>query len=150
MAGIDLTHVPYRGAGPALTDVVAGQVQVMFASSASSLPHVRSGRLRALGISSTRRSSVAPDIPTVAESGVPGFEAVTIFGLVAPANTPRDIIELLNAAIHKAMRMPEVGESLKTLGADVALSTPEGFGNVLESEVRRWGELVRALKLQVE
>ena len=115
MAGIDLTHVPYRGAGPALTDVVAGQVQVMFASSASSLPHVRSGRLRALGISSTRRSSVAPDIPTVAESGVPGFEAVTIFGLVAPANTPRDIIELLNAAIHKAMRMPEVGESLETL-----------------------------------
>jgi tripartite-type tricarboxylate transporter receptor subunit TctC len=122
----------------------------MFSSSASALPHVRSGRLRALGISSTKRSAVAPEIPTIAESGVPGFEAVTIFGLVAPANTPRTIVELLNAAVNKAMRIPEVGESMKTLGADVAVSTPEGFGSVIESEIKRWGELVRALKLQIE
>jgi tripartite-type tricarboxylate transporter receptor subunit TctC len=150
MAGINLIHVPYRGAGPALGDVLAGQVQVMFSSSASALPHIRAGRLRALGISSTKRSAVAPEIPTIAESGVPGFEAVTIFGLVAPANTPRTIVELLNAAVNKAMRIPEVGESMKTLGADVAVSTPEGFGSVIESEIKRWGELVRALKLQVE
>ena len=150
MAGINLIHVPYRGAGPALTDVLAGQVQVMFSASASALPHVRSGRLRALGISSTRRSAAAPEIPTVAESGVPDFEAVIIFGLVAPANTPRPIIELLNAGVHKAMRIPEVVESLKTLGADVVLTTPEGFGNVVASEIKRWGELVRALNLQVE
>jgi len=150
MARINLNHVPYRGAGPALADVLAGQVQIMFSSSASALPHIRSGRLRALGISSMKRSEVAPDIPTIAESGVPGFEAVTIFGLVAPANTPRAIVELLNAAVHKAMGAAGVGESLKALGADVAVSTPEGFGSVIESEVKRWGELVRALKLQVE
>ena len=150
MAGINLTHVPYRGAGPALTDVLAGQVQVMFANSAPALPHIQAGRLRALGISSTKRSAIAPEIPTIAESGVPGYEAVTIFGLLAPANTPRAIIDLLNAAVHKAMRTPEVGESMKTLGADVVLTTPEEFGRVIEAEMKRWGELVRALKLQVE
>jgi tripartite-type tricarboxylate transporter receptor subunit TctC len=150
MAGINLTHVPYRGAGPALTDVLAGQVQVMFANSAPALPHIQAGRLRALGISSTKRSAVAPEIPTIAESGVPGYEAVTIFGLLTPANTPRAIIDLLNAAVHKAMRTPEVGESMKTLGADVVLTTPEEFGRVIEAEIKRWGELVRALKLQVE
>jgi tripartite-type tricarboxylate transporter receptor subunit TctC len=150
LAGINLTHVPYRGAGPALTDVLAGQVQVMFANSAPALPHIRAGRLRALGISSTKRSAVAPEIPTIAESGVPGYEAVTIFGLVAPANTPRPIIELLNAEVHKAMRAPEVGESMKALGAEVVLTTPEGFGSIVESEIKRWGELVRALKLQIE
>lgn len=150
MAGINLTHVPYRGAGPALTNVLAGQVQVMFANSAPALPHIRAARLRALGISSTKRSAVAPEIPTIAESGVPGFEAVTIFGLVAPANTPRAIIELLNAEVHKAMRVPGVGESMKTLGADVVLTTPEGFGSIVESEIKRWGELVRVLKLQIE
>jgi tripartite-type tricarboxylate transporter receptor subunit TctC len=150
MAGVNLTHVPYRGAGPALTDVLAGQVQVMFANSAPALPHIQAGRLRALGISSTKRSAIAPEIPTITESGVPGYEAVTIFGLLAPANTPRAIIDLLNAALHKAMRTPEVGESMKTLGADVVLTTPEEFGRVIEAEMKRWGELVRALKLQVE
>jgi tripartite-type tricarboxylate transporter receptor subunit TctC len=150
MAGITLTHVPYRGAGPALTDVLAGQVQVMFANSAPALPHVRSGRLRALGISSIKRSAIAPDIPTIAESGVPDFEAVTIFGLMAPASTPRAIIETLNGEVHKAMRSSEVGESMKTLGADVILTTPEGFGRVVESEIKRWGELVRTLNLKME
>ena len=150
MAGINLTHVPYRGAGPALTDVLAGQVQVMFASSAPAMPHIQSARLRALGISTTKRSAVAPDIPTIAESGVPGFEAITMFGLLAPANVPRAIIDTLNAAVHKVMRSPEVGDSLKALGADVVVTTPEEFGRVIESEMKRWGELVRALKLQVE
>lgn len=150
MAGINVTHVPYRGAGPALADVLAGQVPVMFANSAPALPHIRSGRLRALGVSSTKRSAVAPEIPTISESGVRGYEAVTLFGLLAPANTPRTIIDLLNAEVHKAMRTPEVGESMKALGADVVLTTPEGFGSVLEIEVKRWGELVRALNLQVE
>ena len=150
MAGIDLNHVPYRGAGPALTDVLAGQVQVMFANSAPALPQLRSGRLRALGISSMKRSAVAPEIPTITESGVTGFEAITIFGLVAPANTPRPVIELLNAEVHKAMRTREVGESMKALGEDVVLTTPEGFGKVVEAEVKRWGELVRALNLRIE
>jgi tripartite-type tricarboxylate transporter receptor subunit TctC len=150
MAGVKLNHIPYRGAGPALGDVLAGQVQVMFANAAPALPHIRSGRLRALGISSPKRSAVAPDIPTVAEAGVPGYEAVTVFGMVAPANTPKAVIDQLNAEIHKAMRTPEVGESLKALGGDAVLTTPEGFGNVLASEIRRWGELVQALNLKVE
>jgi len=150
MAGINLTHVPYRGAGPALTDVLAGQVQVMFASSAPAMPHIHAGRLRALGISTVKRSAVAPDIPTVAESGVPGYEAITVFGLLAPASVPRAIIDTLNAAVGKAMRSPEVGESLKALGADAAVTTPEEFARIIEAEMKRWGELVRALKLQVE
>ena len=150
MAGINLTHVPYRGAGPALTDVLAGQVQVMFASSAPSLPHIRAGRLRALGISSTQRSTVAPDIPTIAEAGVPGYEAVTIFGLLAPANTPRAIIDTLNGAVRKAMSAPEVADNLKALGADIVVSAPEEFGRVVEAEIKRWGELVQALKLKVD
>lgn len=150
MAGINLTHVPYRGAGPALTDVLAGQVQVMFASSAPAMPHIRAGRLRALGISTEKRSAVAPEIPTIAESGVPGYEAITIFGLLAPAQVPRAIIDTLNSAVGKAMRSPEVGESLKALGADAAVTTPDEFGRILEAEMKRWGELVRALKLQVE
>jgi tripartite-type tricarboxylate transporter receptor subunit TctC len=150
MAGINLTHVPYKGAGPALVDVVAGQVPVMFSSSAPSLPHVRSGRLRALGVSSPQRSAVAPDIPTIAESGVAGYEAVVIFGLVAPAKTPRALIELLNSAAHKAMRTPEAGDSMKTLGGDVVLTTPDGFGGVIESEIKRWSGLVRSLNLRVE
>ena len=149
-AGINLNHVPYRGAGPALTDVLAGQVQVMFANSAPALPQLRAGRLRSLGISGMKRSPVAPEIPTIAESGVPGFETVTIFGLLAPANTPRPVINLLNAEVHKAMRAPDIGESMKALGEDVMLTTPEGFGSVVESEVKRWGELVRALNLRIE
>jgi len=150
MADINLNHVPYRGAGPALTDVVAGQVQVMFASSAPALPQIRSGRLRPLGISSLKRSAIAPEIPTIEESGLPGFEAITIFGLVAPAKTPPSIVELLNSAVHKAMRGQDVEDSLKTLGADVAVSTPGAFGDLIQSEAKRWGELVRALNLQVE
>jgi tripartite-type tricarboxylate transporter receptor subunit TctC len=150
MAGINLTHVPYKGAGLALLDVVSGQVPVMFASSAPSLPYVHSGRLRALGISSTRRSAVAPEIPTVAESGVPDFYADSFFGLLAPARTPRSVIDLLNAEAHKAMRIPEVAERMKNLGADVVLGTPEDFGRVIESEMKRWGDLVRALNLRVE
>ena len=150
MAGIDINHVPYRGAGPALTDVLAGQVQVMFANSAPALPQLRSGRLRALGISSLKRSAVAPEIPTIAESGVPGYEAVTVFGLIAPSNTPRAIIEFLNAEVHKAMRTPAVSASMKTLGEDIVLTTPEGFGSVIEADVKRWGELVRALNLRIE
>jgi len=150
MADINLNHVPYRGAGPALTDVLAGQVQLMFASSAPALPQIRSGRLRPLGISSLKRSKVAPEIPTIEESGLPGFEAITIFGLVAPAKTPPSIVELLNSAVHKAMRSQDVEDSLKTLGADVALGTPGAFGNLIQSEAQRWGEFVRALNLQVE
>ena len=130
--------------------VLAGQVQVMFASSAPAMPHIHAGRLRALGISTVKRSAVAPDIPTVAESGVPGYEAITVFGLLAPASVPRAIIDTLNAAVGKAMRSPEVGESLKALGADAAVTTPEEFARIIEAEMKRWGELVRALKLQVE
>jgi tripartite-type tricarboxylate transporter receptor subunit TctC len=122
----------------------------MFASSAPALPHIRSGRLRALGISSPQRSIVAPDIPTVAESGVAGYEAVVIFGLLAPAKTPRPVIELLNEEAHKAMRTPEAGESMKALGGDVVLTTPDGFGRVIEAEVKRWSGLVRNLNLRVE
>ena len=150
MAGINLTHVPYKGAGLALLDVVSGQVPVMFASSAPSLPYVLAGRLRALGISSTRRSAIEPEIPTVAESGVPDFYADSFFGLLAPARTPRSVIDILNAEAHKAMRIPEVAERMKNLGADVVLGTPADFGRVIESEMKRWGDLVRALNLRVE
>jgi tripartite-type tricarboxylate transporter receptor subunit TctC len=150
MAKIDLNHVPYKGAGPALADVVAGQVQVMFANSAPALPHVRSGRLRALAISSMKRSPVAPDIPTVAESGYPGYQSDAVFGLVAPARTPPPIIDRISGDIRKAMVGSDAGERVKALGAELVVVGPAEWGRTLEGEMKRWGDLVRALGLKVE
>ena len=150
MAGIDLREIPYKGAGPALAAVVGGEAALVFGNALTVKPHIQAGRVRALGIASAQRSVAAPELPTIAESGVPGYRADAILGMLAPAKTPRPVIELLNAEVHKAMRAPEMTERMKSLGVDVALSTPEGFGQVIESEMQRWGKLIHKLGLKIE
>jgi tripartite-type tricarboxylate transporter receptor subunit TctC len=150
MAGIDLREIPYKGAGPALAAVVGGEAALVFGNALTVKPHIQSGRVRALGIASAQRSVAAPELPTIAESGVPGYRADAILGMLAPAKTPRPVIELLNAEVHKAMRAPEMTERMKSLGVDVALTTPEGFGQVIESEMQRWGKLIRKLGLKID
>ena len=150
MAGVKLREIPFKGAGPALVAVLSGEVMAVFGNALTVKPHIHSGRLRALGIASTGRSASAPEIPTIAESGVPGFRADAVLGLLAPARTPRAIIETLNAEVHKAMRQPDTVEAMRGMAVDIELSTPEEFGRLIESEMQRWGKLVRALNLKVE
>jgi tripartite-type tricarboxylate transporter receptor subunit TctC len=150
MAGVELREIPYKGAGPALTAVVTGEAALVFGNALTVRPHIQSGRIRALGIASAQRSVAAPELPTIAESGVPGYRADAILGMLAPAKTPRPVVQLLNAEVHKAMRSPELAERMKGLGVDVVLTTPEEFGRVIESEMDRWGKLIRKLGLKVE
>ncbi len=150
MAGIRMREIPYRGAGPALAAVLGGQVALVFGNALTVKPHILSGRLRALGVAGTKRSAAAPGVPTIAESGLPGYSADAMLGMLAPARTPRAVIDLLNAEAHKALRTPEMAEAMKNVGVDVVLSTPEEFGRMIEAEMQRWGKLVRALNLKLE
>jgi tripartite-type tricarboxylate transporter receptor subunit TctC len=150
MAGVKLREIPYKGAGPALLAVVSGESSAVFGNALTVKPHIQSGRLRALGIASQKRSPSAPEIPTIAESGVPGFHADAVLGVLVPARTARAIVERLNAEIHKTMRKEGAVDAMRNVGVDIALSTPEAFGRVIESEMERWGRLVRRLKLKVE
>jgi tripartite-type tricarboxylate transporter receptor subunit TctC len=150
MAGVKLREIPFKGAGPALIATLSGEVAVDFGNALTVKPHMQSGRLRALGIASPKRSESFPDLPTIAESGVPGYRADAMLGFLAPVNTPRAIIDLLNAEAHKAMRRPDTLETMRSMAVDIALSTPEEFGRLIESEMQRWGKLVRALNLKAE
>ena len=150
MAGVKLREIPYKGAGPALLAVLSGESALVFGNALTVKPHIESGKLRALGIASAKRSASAPEMPTIAEAGVPGFHADAVLGLLAPARTPRTIIERLNAEVHKTMRRPGAVDAMRSMGVEIALSTPEEFGRVIESEMKRWGKLVRALDLKVQ
>jgi tripartite-type tricarboxylate transporter receptor subunit TctC len=143
-ANVNMTHVPYRGSGPALSDLIGGQVQLMFANVPGTLQHVKAGKLRVLAATGDRRASSLPDVPTIAESGLPGFQAATWFGVLAPAGTPKDIVAKLNAEIGKALASPELVEHLRSEGADVVGGTPEQFRAFLRSEIDRWGPVVKA------
>jgi tripartite-type tricarboxylate transporter receptor subunit TctC len=144
MAGVDLLHVPYKGAAPAVNDVLGGQVNVLFADVAAILPQVKSGKVKALGIGSAHRFSGLPDVPTIAESGVPGFEGGGFLGLVAPAGTPRDAIAALNAAALKSLAMPDVNERLNALASPPVGESPEYFGKFLRGEIDKWARVIRA------
>ncbi|MCC7485407.1 MAG: tripartite tricarboxylate transporter substrate binding protein [Burkholderiales bacterium] len=150
MAGVKLREIPYKGAGPALLAVVTGESQAVFGNALTVKPHIRSGRLRVLGIASAKRSVSAPEVPTIAEAGVPGYHAEAVLGLLAPARTPRPIIDALNAEVHKTMRAPAAVEAMRGMSVDIELSTPEEFGRLIESEIGRWGKVIRALKLSVQ
>jgi tripartite-type tricarboxylate transporter receptor subunit TctC len=150
MAKVKLREIPFKGAGPALIAVLSGEVAVVFGNALTVKPHIQSGRLRALGIASAKRSPSAPEMPTIAEAGVPGYRADAVLGLLAPARTPRPIIETLNAEVHKAMRLPDTVEAMRSMAVDIELSTPEEFGRLIESEMLRWGKVIRALNLRVE
>ncbi len=142
-AGIKLSHVPYRGGAQALTDVIGGQVPLVALNALEVLPQVKSGKLRVLAVLSASRSSVLPDVPTIAESGYPGFEASVWYGLIAPAATPKSVIAQLNAATQKALQSVEVRDRLTSAGGEVAPGTPEAFGAYLHAERLRYDKLIR-------
>ena len=143
-AGIFVAHIPYRGSVPSITDLLGGQVDATFTGAPALLPHIRSGRLRALAVSSSARLSQLPEVPTVAESGYPGFDADQWYGLVAPAGTPAERVARLNAAVNQALAMPEVAQQLATEGALPNPATPQAFAALIEREIPRWREVVRA------
>lgn len=145
-----MVHVPYRGGAPALTDLVAGRVQVMFANIHEALPHVREGRLRALAVTSRGRAPQLPDLPTVEESGLPGFDTVVWNGVAAPAGTPPEIIARLNREIGAALRSPLVLARFGDLGMTPAGGTPEAFGELIARESARWGDLARRINLKLD
>lgn len=144
MAGLDMTHVPYKGSAPALTDVIGGQVNLMFDAGVSALPQVRAGKLRALAVTSAVRSSSTPELPTVAEAGnLPGYEAVIWFGLVAPAGTPREIVTRLSQEVAKITRVPALRERFAPQGVELSASAPEAFAEFIKSEIPKWGKVLR-------
>jgi tripartite-type tricarboxylate transporter receptor subunit TctC len=150
MAGIPVTHIPYKGAGPALVDVLAGQVHYMFANILSSLPYVRQGRLKALGVTSARRSPVAPDIPTISEAGVKGYEVTSWYGVLAPAGTPAPILAKLNTEINRTMKSPEMHDWLSHDGASAVAETPDQFAKYIAHEIGRWRKVVKEAHVQVQ
>jgi len=142
MAGVKLTHIPYKGAAPATIDLLAGQVSLMFNNMLSAMPHVKSGKLRAVAVTSAKRSSAVPELPTVAET-IPGFEASGWYGAFAPAATPREIIAKLNGEINRLMRQPDVAQRLAGDGVEAVTMTPAEFGTYLHSEIVKWGKVVK-------
>jgi tripartite-type tricarboxylate transporter receptor subunit TctC len=143
MARIDLIHVPYKGTGPAVIDLLSGQAKVMFGGMIGTLTHVKSGRLKAVAVSSAKRSPVAPDLPTVAESGFPGYEAATWYGVLAPAGTPAPIVKKLNTEIIATLNHPELKQRMAGQGADPAPTTPEEFAAYIKTEVSKWAKVVK-------
>ena len=143
-AGIRLRHVPYKGAAQAMTDLMGGNIDLYMSSVPTLLGHVRNGKLRAIAITSAKRAAQLPDTHTLAEAGYKGFDAVTWFGILAPAGTPAPIVAQLNKAINAALKLPDVAEKLRSEGGDVLGGTPEQFSQLLRSEVPRWGKIVKA------
>ena len=142
-AGIKLTHIPYKGAAQGSTDVISGQVQLYVSSIPTLIGHIKSGKMRAIAVTSAQRVDDLPDVPTIAESGYKGFEAVTWFGILGPANMPKDVVAKLNADINKALKAPELAKMLGAQGADVAGSTPEQFAKLIRDDISRWGAIVK-------
>ena len=150
MAGIDIVHIPYKGSAPARTDLLGGQVQMMFESMIGVLPFVQSGKLRALAVSGAKRSPAAPNIPTMAEAGVPGYQASGWVGVLAPAATPKPIIIRLNSEIDKVLKLPEVADRLSNSGAEPAGGTPEQFAAFIRAEIAKWTRVVKLSGARVE
>jgi tripartite-type tricarboxylate transporter receptor subunit TctC len=142
--GVTMTHIPYKGSPPALADLMGGQVQLMFDNLPTSLPHVKAGKLKALAVTTAKRIPALPDVPTVAESGLPGFETGSWFGLLAPAGTPKEIVAKLDAEIRKMVRSPELREKLIQQGAEPVGMGSEEFAAHIKSELVKWGEVVKA------
>jgi tripartite-type tricarboxylate transporter receptor subunit TctC len=147
-AGIDLQHIPYRGGTPAITDVIGGQLPLVAVNALEVLPHVKSGKLKVLAVLSPNRSSIFPDVPTIAESGFPGFEASVWYGLVAPAATPKPIVQKLHEEVQKALQTKEVRERMNAVGGEVVPGSSEMFTNLIRSERARYSKLVREANIQ--
>ena len=143
MTGTQMVHIPYKGGAPAMIDLLAGQIQLVFSSAPTAVPQVKAGKIRALGVTTARRSVVLPDLPTVAEQGLPGFEADNWYGVVTTMKTPRAIIDRLNAEIVRALHAPEVKQLLLTQGLEVRTSTPQEFAAYIRSEFDKWAKVIR-------
>lgn len=150
MARIEMVHVPYKGAGPVLTDLIGGHIELAFINVLSSIPHVRSGRLRGLAVTSAKRNDVLPDLPTVAESGLPGYESSVWYAVLVPARTPQDVIVRLNTEFVKAIRNPKVRDRLTADGASLIGSQPEALAKVIQSDLARWSRVIKDAKLQLD
>lgn len=150
LAKVKFTHVPYKGGGPMIVDVVAGQVPVTFGTAASVSPHTKSGRLRGLAVTGSQRSATLPELPTIAESGVPGYEMLNWLGVFAPAGTPRPIVDKLNGELMRVMRLPEVRDRLNAQGAEPSPLATEPFTAFVKSEVEKWAKVVAATGMTVE
>ena len=150
MTGVDIVHVPYRGSGPAMTDLIGGHVDMMFDSISSARPHVQSGKLKALGVTTARRSNAMLEVPTIAEAGVKGYELVPWFGVFMPAGTPKDVIATMNRALNEAMQNTEVKARFFVLGAEPIGSTPEAFAAVLAAESAKWAQVIRARNIRAD
>jgi tripartite-type tricarboxylate transporter receptor subunit TctC len=143
MAGIKMNHVPYKGSAPALTDVIGGQADLMFDTMLSAMPQVKTGKLKALAVTSGTRSPAAPELPTVAESGLQGYEAIAWNGLLAPAGTPKDVVAKLNAELKRALEQPEVKERFAAQGFAAAWSTPDQYAAFIQAELAKWAKVVK-------
>jgi tripartite-type tricarboxylate transporter receptor subunit TctC len=144
MTGVDMVHVPYKGSAPAVTDLIGGQVDLMFDNMPSSIEHVRGGKLRAIAVTTAKRSPALPDLPTIAEAGVPGYEATSWFGVMAPAGTPKPIVDKMSAEIAKSLRKPDVKAKLAEQGAEAVGSTPDEFSTFVKAEIDKWAKVVKA------
>ena len=143
MAKVELTHIPYKGSAPAVSDLLGNQIAIMFDNMPSVIPHVRSGKLRAIAITTAKRSPELPDVPTIAEAGVPGYEAVSWFGLFAPAATPKPVLDKLSTALSKVLANPEVQKKISAQGGETVNETPAQFAAFIRSETTKWGKVVK-------
>ena len=151
LAGVSMTHIPYKGAGPALVDLMSGQVQASFPSVPAAVPHIKSGRIRALGVSGTVRSQVVPDLPTIAEEGLTGYGAVQWYGVMVPRQVPRGLVQRLNRDFAWVLGQPDTRSRLHESGYDIATdTTEEGFGRFIKSEIAKWGDVVRKAGIRAE
>ncbi|HKQ28651.1 MAG TPA: tripartite tricarboxylate transporter substrate-binding protein, partial [Burkholderiales bacterium] len=150
MTQTSVTHVPYKGSAPAVTDLIAGQVQVMFDNTPNVLPHVRAGKLKALAVSSKARTALAPEVPSVHEAGVPGYDVTVWFGVLTVAGTPREVVQRLNAEMVRILTSTEVKERFAKVGVEVVADSPEHFSAFLKSEVARWGKVVRDANIKAD
>ena len=150
MTGTFMVHIPYKGSAPVVTDLLAGQIDVMFDNVPNVIQHVRAGKMKALAVSTSKRSALAPEVPTVAEAGVPGYELSVWFGILAPAGTPRPIVDRLNLEIVKILTSAEIRERFARQGVEVQTSTPEQFGDFVKAEVSRWARVVKQAGIRAD
>jgi len=150
MAGVKLVHIPYKGGGPAMLDVMSGQVEMTFCTLIQALPHMRSGKLKALGVGSARRSPLLPEVPTIAESGVPGYDGTIWWGVLGPAGIPGAIVTRLNTEIGVVLRDPEMGKRLVAEAAEPVIETPEAFGKLIVNDIGKWGSVAKQAGLRAE
>ena len=150
MAGVKLVHVPYKGGGPAMADLVGGQVNLIFATTASAIPHLKSGRIKGIAVTTAKRSALLPDLPTISESGLPGYEVTNWYGVMMPAGVTKDVLSKIHGDLVKILKMPDVHQRFQAEGGDTTSNTPEQFAAFIKTEIAKWGKAVRESGAKVD